>query len=150
MPTVRADRFPVMYPSAPEKDVHPRSGDLAVVCLCAEWCESCREYRQEFERLAGRFPGARFFWRDIEENPESLGALEIENFPTILVRRREWVLFFGTMPPRIGILRRLIETFLEQTDEQSRDYALSSTERSAWQTDPDLALLGCDPQDRTE
>jgi thiol-disulfide isomerase/thioredoxin len=129
--------------SAPE-GARPRSGDLAVVCLCAEWCGSCREYRQEFGRLADRFPGVNFFWRDIEENPESLGALEIENFPTILVRRREWVLFFGAMPPRAGPLRRLIEIFLEQTTEQGRDYALSSPERSAWQTDPDLALLGRD------
>jgi thiol-disulfide isomerase/thioredoxin len=135
-----------MCPSAPE-GVSPRFDDLAVVCLCAEWCGTCREYRQEFECLAGRFPGVSFLWRDIEENPESLGALEIENFPTILVRRREWVLFFGTMPPRTGHLARLIEIFLEQTVEQSRDYALSSQERSAWQTDPDLAALGRDPED---
>jgi thiol-disulfide isomerase/thioredoxin len=137
-----------MPPSAPE-GARPRSGDLAVVCLCAEWCGTCREYRQEFERLAGQFPEVKFLWQDIEENSESLEALEIENFPTILVRRRKWVLFFGTMTPQAGRLRRLIEIFLEQTPGQSRDYALSSPERSAWQTDPDLALLGRDPGDLT-
>ncbi|MDR0440369.1 MAG: thioredoxin family protein, partial [Candidatus Accumulibacter sp.] len=131
-----------MRPSAPEGS--SPSADLAVVCLCAEWCGSCREYRREFERLAERFPGVKFLWRDIEDDSESLGATEIENFPTILVRRREWVLFFGTLPPRAEHLRRLIENFLEQTVEQSREYALSSPERSAWQTDPDLALLGRD------
>jgi thiol-disulfide isomerase/thioredoxin len=115
--------------------------DLVVVCLCAEWCGTCREYCGEFERLADRFPEVRFLWRDIEENAEGLGDLEIENFPTILVRRREWVLFFGVMPPQVGHLRRLIEIFLEQTIEQSRNYALSSPERSAWQTDPNLAGL---------
>jgi thiol-disulfide isomerase/thioredoxin len=138
-----------MCPSAPES-VRSRSADLVVVCLCAEWCGTCREYRAEFERLADRFPGTEFLWRDIEEDAGCPGNLEVENFPTILVRRREWVLFFGTMLPQAGHLRRLIETFLAQTIDQSRDYALSSPERSAWQTDPDLAALGRDPGDSSE
>ena len=100
--------------------------------------------------MAGRFPGVGFLWRDIEEDAECLGNLEIEDFPTILVRRREWVLFFGTMLPQAEHLRRLIETLLAQTIEQSRDYALSSPERRAWQTDPDLAVLGRDPGDSPE
>ena len=129
-------------PAPPDAD-----SDAWVVCLCAQWCGTCREYRHEFERLADRFPGVRFLWRDIEENAESLGDLEVENFPTIMVRRREWVLFFGTMLPQVGHLRRLIETFLEQTIEQSRNYAVSSPERSAWQTDTDLAGLGRNPRD---
>ena len=94
-----------------------------------------------------RFPGVRFLWRDIEDDAESLGDLEVENFPTILVRRREWVLFFGTMLPQVGHLSRLIETFLEQTVEQSRNYVASNPERNAWQTDPDLAGLGRGPRD---
>ncbi len=121
--------------------------DFAVVCLCAEWCGTCREYRGEFERLADRFPGVRFLWRDIEDDAESLGDLEVENFPTILVRRREWVLFFGTMLPQVGHLSRLIETFLEQTVEQSRNYVASNPERNAGPTDPDLAGLGRGPRD---
>ncbi|MDR0379743.1 MAG: thioredoxin family protein [Candidatus Accumulibacter sp.] len=119
------------------------SDDFAVLCLCAEWCGTCREYRAGFERLADRFPGVHFLWRDIEENAEQLGNLEIENFPTILVRRREWILFFGAMSPQTGHLRRLIETFLEQTPEQSRQYASSTPERRAWQEDPDLAKITC-------
>ena len=110
---------------------------LTVLCLCAEWCTSCREYHSEFESLPPLFPEARFFWRDIEENAESLGDLEIENFPTILVQRGEWILFFGTLRPQAEHLRRLIETFLEQ----NKNYALSTPERNAWQTDPDLASL---------
>jgi thiol-disulfide isomerase/thioredoxin len=116
--------------------------DLVVVCLCAEWCGTCREYRAEFERLTDRFPRVRFLWRDIEENADLLGNLEIENFPTILARRREWVLFFGAMPPQIGHLCRLIEIFLEQTIEQSQYYTESVPERSAWQKNPDLANIG--------
>ena len=140
-----------MYSSNPE-GTSLNFDDLSVVCLCAEWCGTCREYRSEFERLADRFPDVRFLWRDIEENAESLGDLEIENFPTILVRRREWVLFFGAMLPQAGHLRRLIEVFLEQTIEQSRDYALSSAspERRAWQTDTDLAGLWRDQNIRPD
>jgi thiol-disulfide isomerase/thioredoxin len=116
--------------------------DLVVVCLCAEWCGTCREYRAGFERLAGQLPGVQFLWRDIEEDAERLGDLEIESFPTILMRRREWVLFFGTMPPQAEHLRRLIETFLWQTVEESWRHALATPERSAWQTNPDLRDLG--------
>lgn len=118
--------------------------DFTVVCLCAEWCGTCREYRSEFELLSERFVGVRFLWLDIEEHADRLGDLEIENFPTILVRRGEWVLFFGTMLPQVSHLCRLIETFLEQTPEQSRIYATSNRERSAWQADPDLSGLGRD------
>lgn len=120
----------------------PPSDEFTVVCLCAEWCGTCREYRVEFARLTERFADVRFLWWDIEERGESLGDLEVENFPTILVRRGEWVLFFGTMLPQIGHLARLIETFREQTPEQSRDYARSAPERAGWQDDPDLSSIG--------
>ncbi len=51
------------------------------------------------------------------------------------------------MLPQVGHLSRLIETFLEQTVEQSRNYVASNPERNAWQTDPDLAGLGRGPRD---
>jgi hypothetical protein len=118
---------------------HP--SDFLVICLCAEWCTTCREYRHEFEETVGLFPEVRFFWQDIEENAESLGDLEIENFPTILVCRKNWVLFFGTLRPQAEHLRRLIGTFLEQSAEQSKNHAFSGPERSAWQTDAELTGL---------
>lgn len=120
----------------------PSQNPFTVVCLCAEWCGTCREYRDGFEQLAGQFEGVRFLWLDIEDHADSLGDLDVENFPTILVRRDEWVLFFGTLPPQMNHLRRLIETLVEQTPEQSRIYAFSSPERSGWQKDADLAGIG--------
>jgi thiol-disulfide isomerase/thioredoxin len=132
-----------MSPSDPENAARHRSDELTVVCLCAEWCGTCREYRGEFERLGSLFPRVRFFWRDIEdeENAGSMGDLDIEDFPTILAYRREWVLFFGSVRPQAEHLRRLIGTFLEQDAGQDRHYALSHPERKAWQTDSDLAGL---------
>ena len=123
--------------------VCPDATDFVVLCLCAEWCGTCREYRNEFERLASDSPEVKFLWWDIEDNAERMGDLDVENFPTILVFRRQWILFFGTMLPQIRHLQRLLETFQGQTLEQSRDYASSSPERRSWQANPDLAELAC-------
>ena len=124
--------------------------EFLVVCLCAEWCTTCREYRSGFDDLAAEFPEARFHWLDIEERADDLGDLDIENFPTLFIQRRvagaqasgTVVLFFGTMPPQLGHLRRMIGSLRAQSPEESRDYALSSSERLAWQQDADVARLG--------
>lgn len=71
-----------------------------------------------------------------------MGDLDIENFPTILVRRGDWILFFGTLLPQPGHLRRLLETLMAQTPEESRLYACSNPERSEWQANRDLAEIG--------
>lgn len=120
----------------------PLPVELNVICLCAEWCGTCREYRPGFEGLAAHFPDVRFAWLDIEDHAEAMGELDVENFPTVLILRNDLVLFFGTMLPHLGHLRRTIETFLEQTPEQSRAYAYSSPERSAWQANDDFGHLG--------
>lgn len=116
-----------------------------VICLCAEWCSTCREYKTGFEALACQFPEMPFKWIDIEARADDLGDLDIENFPTLLVLRAELVLFYGVMLPYPAHLRRTIENFLEQTLQQSRDYAFANPERRAWQTNADfhhLAGLG--------
>ena len=118
------------------------NAEFLVICLCAEWCGTCREYRPGFEELSVQFPRARFRWVDIEDYPDDMGDLDIENFPTLLVLRQELVLFFGTMLPYHAHLRRLIETFQEQTLDESRRYAGSDVERRGWQGNPDFANLG--------
>lgn len=85
---------------------------LLVICLCAEWCGTCRDYRPDFEKLGHEFPRYRFVWFDIEEHSDlmdDLGIdLEIENFPTLLVAQGENLLFAGTMLPHIARLKRLL------------------------------------------
>ena len=115
--------------------------DFLVICLCAEWCGTCRDYHPGFNALASEFPGAQFRWVDIEEQADEMGDLDIENFPTLLIRRSESIMFFGTMLPHLEHLRRTIETFQEQTSEQSRDYAGSNPERLEWQVNQDLRTL---------
>ncbi len=115
--------------------------EFQVVCLCAEWCGTCRDYRPGFESLAGEFPEMLFRWVDIEEQAEEMGDLDIENFPTLLIGRGDLVLFFGTMLPHLGHLRRTLEVFLEQSAEESWSYASSAADRRAWQSDADLRRL---------
>jgi len=137
-----------MYPPEGVESEQLRD-ELSVVCLCAEWCGTCREYEGAYANLAHAFPGIRFSWWDIEERADSLGDLDIENFPTLLIRRGELVLFYGTMLPQIGLLRRVIESFSEQTAEEARRYAFSSPERSEWQSNADLSRIGLDQEPRS-
>ena len=118
--------------------------NFAVICLCAEWCGTCRDYRAGFESLAEMFPNMRFRWLDIEDCADDMGDLDVENFPTLLIRRGSAVLFFGTMLPHLGHLRRTLETFGEQTPEESVHYARSNPERLAWQSNRDLVGLSAD------
>jgi thiol-disulfide isomerase/thioredoxin len=116
--------------------------EFRVLCLCAEWCGTCRTYRPGFEELAAVFPQAQFHWVDIEDQADDMGDLDVENFPTLLILRRELVLFFGTMLPHLGHLRRLIETLQQQTPAESREYAHADAERRTWQESEDLRHLG--------
>lgn len=115
--------------------------EFLVICLCAEWCGTCRDYRAGFEALAEAFPDTRFRWLDIEDQADDLGDLDIENFPTLFIQRRDSILFFGTMLPHLDLLRRLIETFHEQSFEESQAYARANPERTAWQQNADLSRL---------
>ena len=91
---------------------------LLVACLCAEWCDTCCEYRSGFEALGHEFPQHRFVWIDIEDQGNLVIDIEIENFPTLLVARGNQLLFAGTMLPHIGHLRRLLLTLDENAEPQ--------------------------------
>ncbi|MEI7465686.1 MAG: thioredoxin family protein [Burkholderiales bacterium] len=93
----------------------PSPSRLTVVCLCAEWCGSCREYRAEFDRAIQARAGADVdgVWIDIEDEAELVGAIDVENFPTLLIARGDDVLFFGTVTPHMSTLTRLMQAALE-------------------------------------
>jgi thioredoxin 1 len=84
--------------------------EFTVTCLCAEWCDVCREYRPAFEGLAQRFPQAAFGWLDVEDDAEQVGEREIENFPTIEIRRGDEQLFYGVLLPKAEHLARLLDS----------------------------------------
>lgn len=107
--------------------------ELLVVCLCAEWCGTCREYRPGFEAMARQWPDAAFFWIDVEDEAEWVTDLDVENFPTLLIQRGEHVLFFGTMLPQHAILQRTLETLTAFDADEARRYANANAERQGWQ-----------------
>lgn len=84
--------------------------ELLIACLCADWCTTCQAYAATFARVARAHPQARFVWIDIEQHSDTLGdaALDIENFPTLLLLRGHQPLFYGTVLPHAGTLDRLV------------------------------------------
>lgn len=82
-----------------------------VVCLCAAWCGSCRDYRATLEAAARQHPALRFAWLDIEDEADALAPfdLDIENFPTLLVARADELRFLGTVLPHASTLARTLE-----------------------------------------
>jgi thioredoxin 1 len=81
---------------------------LIVICLCAQWCSSCRDYRATFEELAQELPDTELLWLDIEDQAELVYPINVENFPTILIAQNNTPLFFGAITPHAQTLRRLV------------------------------------------
>jgi thioredoxin 1 len=118
--------------------------EFLIVCLCAEWCGVCREYRSRFEATARQFPMASFHWLDTESDAEQLGDLEVDNFPTLIIKRQQAILFYGAMEPCAAHLERTLGAFLQQSPAQSQEYAFASAARRDWQQNEDLLRLGPD------
>lgn len=80
-----------------------------VVCLCAQWCGACREYRAVFDALAGDWPQVRFDWVDIEDEEDVVGDVEVETFPTILIADGRVARFLGPVLPQAQVLARMLQ-----------------------------------------
>ena len=80
-----------------------------VICFCAAWCDTCKEYEPRLDALSSRHPDISVVWVDIEDHPDLLGDEDVENFPTILIQHGDTVRFLGTVLPHIAHLDRLIE-----------------------------------------
>ena len=81
----------------------------AVICLCAAWCGTCREFQPLFDQAATAHPRLAFRWLDVEDEADALGELDIETFPTLVIGGADGALrFAGPVPPQPGQLARLL------------------------------------------
>ena len=79
-----------------------------VICLCAEWCNACRDWRDTFNEAAAAHAGIRFAWVDVEDEADAMGDVDIETFPTVLIARDGRPLFLGPIQPSGAQLTRLV------------------------------------------
>lgn len=89
-----------------------------VACLCAAWCDTCQSYRQQFDALAAQHSDKCFAWIDIEDQADLVDAVDIENFPTILIQYKDKPVFFGTMLPDTAQLNRLLDSLANTLTEE--------------------------------
>jgi thioredoxin 1 len=92
----------------------PTAADWTVICLCAEWCGACRDYRRTFDAHAARAAAVRHVWIDIEDDAELIGDIDVETLPTLLVLRGEEPLFFGPVLPHLDVLERTLRSLRER------------------------------------
>jgi len=71
------------------------------VCLCADWCGTCRDYRRAFEQRARERDDAVHIWLDIEDDSDWLGEMDVETLPTLLVLHEDRPMFFGPVLPHM-------------------------------------------------
>jgi thiol-disulfide isomerase/thioredoxin len=80
-----------------------------VVCLCAQWCDTCRDYRAVFDTVGAAHAQLEFVWVDIEDQSDLVGDVEVETFPTLLIADGPALRFFGPLTPQPQTLARLLE-----------------------------------------
>lgn len=86
---------------------------VLVVCLCAEWCGVCRDYRQRFAQVQAQFPALQFVWIDVEDEADLLDPLDVDDFPTLLLAVGDRPYFFGPLTPQADTLARLLRALIE-------------------------------------
>ncbi len=78
------------------------------MCLCAEWCGTCRDYRPLLQQVARAHPEFRFAWVDIEDHADIADAFDVETFPTLLVAGADGTRFLGPLLPHAETLSRML------------------------------------------
>jgi thiol-disulfide isomerase/thioredoxin len=117
---------------------HLATHHTLVACLCAAWCDVCNSYRSKFEALAMEHPDLLFLWIDVEDQAETFGDMEMEDFPTILIQHHGIVTFFGTMQPETRQLKRMIKSQAHQSIGHLKELATKNGQHKRWQGEANL------------
>lgn len=91
------------------------NASVLVVCLCAQWCGTCRDYRQRFAKVQAQFPALQFLWIDVEDEADLLDPLDVDDFPTLLLAVGDTPHFFGPLAPQADTLARLLRALTENS-----------------------------------
>ena len=100
--------------SAPSSGLTSPDPVTWVVCLCAQWCGLCRDYRAVVAGMAPLYPAMRFAWLDVEDQADLVGDVDVETFPTVMLSKAREALFLGPVLPQIGVLQRMVDSALAQ------------------------------------
>lgn len=112
-------------------DADSADGAWWVVCLCAEWCGTCRDYRPLLEDVARAHPKMRFAWVDVEDHSDIADDFDVETFPTLLVAGRDGTRFLGPLLPNAETLSRMLSSELPvQPSSAEVAQLLAAVERS--------------------
>ena len=123
-----------------EQLIHWLHSDTTLVaCLCAAWCDVCRDYRANFDQLAAQYSGCNFVWIDIEDHADLVGDIDVDNFPTLLIQRGPHVTFFGSVQPSVPLAARLIQAQLDKSTAELVAELSASAEKQRWQIELHLA-----------
>jgi len=117
-------------------------GQWYVVCLCAQWCGTCREYFDGFMAQHGADAAVRYCWVDIEDEAHAdlFADWEIETFPTVLIAQAQRPVFMGVLPPQIPVLQRLVHSCLA---EDAAPVGVDASVQALWaRLQPRLAAHG--------
>jgi hypothetical protein len=95
--------------------------ELLVVCLCAQWCRVCGDYRARFDAvqlaISAQWPNTRFLWVDVEDEADILYPLDVEDFPTLLIASGDKPCFFGPLTPQAQTLERMVRSIAQEPAE---------------------------------
>lgn len=81
---------------------------MKLILFCAEWCGSCREFKEHFNSI--EIYGLSKKWLDIENEAVLLENIDIDNLPTILaVSDDELSFYFGEIPPNKIFLEKILK-----------------------------------------
>jgi thioredoxin 1 len=87
-----------------------------LICLCAEWCGTCRDWRPMFDAIARQHPELAVHWVDVEDDAHLLedSPLDVETFPTMLIANASGeVAFCGPVKPFVAEVERLLRASLQ-------------------------------------
>ncbi len=103
-------KAPFQDPDARTVTDAPAADSTWAVCLCAEWCGTCRDYRALFAEAQRTHPQLRFAWVDVEDHADLADEFDVETFPTLLLAGPQGVHFLGPMLPHAGTLARMLDS----------------------------------------